>query len=448
MAEGLRQPFSVHPVGFDYNRYLQEDSPSPSDQAPPVVNAEPSQPAPAHHGAPAPVAQSSGATGANCGACDSGCDTCGAADGCDSCGGCASCGSCGCGLNLHCLGCMCAGEAHTLQDLLLCDDSCVTIGGWTQFGYTDESDGLFNDQPNNINLHQQWFYVEKLAKADACNWDWGFRGDIMYGIDGADTQAFGNTFDPVTGTPRGWDTGWNHGIYGFAVPQLYGEIARGDWSLKAGHFYTPVGYESVMAPNNFFYSHALTMYNSEPFTHTGALATYTVSENLKGYIGWSLGWDTGFDQFEDGNSYIGGFTATLSDNFTATYIHMLGDFGWRGDEAYVHSVVLDTKLTDNLKYVFQTDYLRVEETGEDNTAIVQYLLYTVNDCFGLGTRVEWWKTDPLIAGAGSLSFNEVTFGANFKPHANLVLRPEVRQDWSPALDFDETILGVDVIAKY
>jgi hypothetical protein len=89
----------------------------------------------------------------------------------------------------------------------------------------------------------------------------------MYGIDANNTQAFGNN-------PGRWDFSgqFQHGEYGWALPQLYLEVAYYDLSVKAGHFYTFIGYEVVPAPDNFFYSHAFTMNNSEPFTHTGALA--------------------------------------------------------------------------------------------------------------------------------------------------------------------------------
>ena len=58
--------------------------------------------------------------------------------------------------------------------------------------------------------------------------------------------------------------------------KLYFEAGYGDLTVKIGHFYTIIGWEVVTAPDNFFYSHAYTMYNSEPFTHTGVLATYNV----------------------------------------------------------------------------------------------------------------------------------------------------------------------------
>ncbi len=452
MAQGLRQPFSVRPAGFDYNRYLQEGAAaSPSDQPAPVVDAAPAQPAPVVEAAPAqpapaaPVAAAAPVVSSGCNSCAPSC-----APSCDPCNSCYSCNDCGCGLGLDGLfgGC-CLGEPITLKSHLLCEDSAWNVGGWTQIGYHDEASLLpnFNVHPDRVNLHQQWFFLEKVASASECEWDFGFRGDIMYGVDAADTQAFGNTVDGA-GNNRGFDSDWDHGIYGFALPQLYAEVARGDLSVKLGHFYTIVGYESVMAPSNFFYSHAYTMYNSEPFTHTGVLATYKVDDTLSVWGGWSLGWDTGFDQFEDGSSFLGGFTKQVTDDVKLIYASVVGDFGWRGDQAYVHSVIADMALTEKLQYVFQTDFLTVDETQEDNVAIVNYLFYTVNDCLKLGTRVEWWQTDPLTPGAGNVSVNEATFGLNYKPHANFVIRPEVRQEWIPAADTDVTIFGIDAIATY
>ena len=384
-------------------------------------------------GVPAPAC---GAAAPACGApCGGGCDT--------GCGG-------GCGLGI----CDCnLGDAWSLMGALHGDcPPAVTIGGWFSAGYHSAGNDLFNSRPDNFALHQGWLYAEKVASSDS---PFGFRADFMYGIDADDTQAFGNP-------PGSWDfdNGFDHGAYGWAIPQLYGEVALTDvWSVKVGHFYTLIGYEVVTAPDNFFYSHAMTMYNSEPFTHTGVLATGAISDSVTMYAGWTLGWDTGFDQFGSGSSYLGGFSLSPSDNLAFTFISTAGNFGARGSDAYSHSVVIDMSLTENLNWVVQSDLLRVASTGEDNVGINQYFLYTVSDCLGLGARMEWWKADditgyaphggtPPAAGDGSVSYYAATFGANIRPHANLVFRPEVRFDWSPAADYDESYFGVDAIVTF
>jgi hypothetical protein len=75
----------------------------------------------------------------------------------------------------------------------------------------------------------------------------------------------------------------------------------------------------------------------------------------------------------------------------------------------------------------------------------QYLFYTVNDCWKLGVRGEWFRDDdgvrlsgaPIRGGGLGLAaadvagnYYEIAFGANWTPHANLNIRPELRMDWS------------------
>ena len=339
-------------------------------------------------------------------------------------------------------GCGIASEAYCDGEIVpfeLFPETCsgVKIGGWTQVGYHTKNSlaDAFNQYEDHVALHQQWLYAERVADG-SCGWDWGFRIDAMYGIDANNTQSFGNAYGKFD-----FSDAFNHGEYGFAIPQVYVEVANGDLSIKAGHFYTLIGYEVVTAPDNFFYSHAWTMNNSEPFTHTGALATYDVNDCLTVYGGWTLGWDTGFNQFNNGSSFLGGFSYALHDAIDFTYIATAGNFGWAGKRAYSHSVVVDFELTEQLNYVFQSDLMRLGELDVDTIGINQYLIYSLNDCWGFGARLEWWKLE------GDSGYN-ITAGANWKPHTNFVMRPEVRHEWVPSLDESQTIFGIDAILTY
>lgn len=332
------------------------------------------------------------------------------------------------------------------EPMMQCAPACessLDFGGWIQTGYHSNNTGLFNDRPDNVNLHQLWFYLEKEA-ARECYWDLGFRMDVMYGTDASKTQAFGN--------PAGtWDyqNGLDYDDYGWALPQLYAELARDRMSIKLGHFYTLVGYEVVTAPDNFFYSHAYTMFNSEPFTHTGAIASYDLTDSTTLYSGWTLGWDTGFNQLNGGSNFLGGFSKGLGDNATFTYISTAGNLGWRGS-GYTHSAVMDFNLTDNLNYVFQSDLVSTDSSGGNNNevGINQYLLYTISDQLAAGTRMEWWKSD--ISGTTQSTY-ALTSGLNIKPSENLIIRPEVRYNWGADLvgaDMETPIFGIDAIVTF
>lgn len=220
-----------------------------------------------------------------------------------------------------------------------------------------------------------------------------------------------------------------------------------------------MGYEVVPAPDNFFFSHSYTLYNSEPFTHTGVLGTYSVNEKLDVYAGWTLGWDTGFNNLDQGNNFLGGFAWSITDNISFAYVNTIGNFGVRsaGNNGYGHSCVFDVSLGEKWNYVFQSDLLSIQATGEDNIGINQYLFYDYSDRCDLGCRFEWWSAGPetnfdyggqSAAPVDQTSYYEVTAGVNLKLTANCRLRPEFRYDWSPTLDYTQSIWAIDWVTTW
>jgi hypothetical protein len=259
--------------------------------------------------------------------------------------------------------------------------------------------------------------------------DWGVRCDFLFGADGPDTSAFGD---------GGWDSSWTTGgEYGFAMPQLYGELAWQNWHVIAGHFFTIIGYEVVQAPDNFFYSHAYTQYYNEPFTHTGFLADYTLNDNVTFYGGWTAGWDSGWGNRNSGSTFLGGASVTLSESLSLFYALTAGDPGdapGGRDRTFMNSLVLDWVINDTWEYVLQWDHQGAEVAGVNQQAfgINQYLFYTINDCLSWGNRFEWFRDeDGGRIGNGIGDYYGATTGINWRPNpeSNLVVRPEVRFDW-------------------
>lgn len=352
------------------------------------------------------------------------------------------------------------GDCEVTPCELLPETCCgIKIGGWFQLGYHTEGSrlpnrraitspggtGLFNNRPNEVQLQQAWVYAEKEADTGGCGWDWGFRIDYVYGTDGPNTQAFGS----VDGH---WDTSWDNGPndlgYGSALPQVYATLAYNNLTVKAGHFYTIIGYEVVAAPDNFFYSHAFTMNNNEPFTHTGVLAEYNYSDTITAWGGWTQGWDTGFSD-NGGSSFLGGVSWAATDALTLTYTVVAGDFGrddkfvgdGSDDDAYMSTILADFTISDKMNYVFQFDYqdnqIGLGGNGKQ-WAFVNYLFYTINDCWKVGARYEHGEN------SSNQDVNSYTVGLNWTPHTNLIVRPEYRND-----DFDNVgsneVFGIDAI---
>ena len=322
------------------------------------------------------------------------------------------------------------------------------FGGWIAWGGTFNSHGNrtstgndplpFNNFANGLLLNQAWMYAERRADTTTRNFDFGYRVDFLFGADAPDTSAFGD---------QTWDFSWDtSGEYGFALPQAYATIAYKDLFINMGRFYTIVGYESVMAPDNFFYSHSLTFKYNEPITHTGVLAQYNWNSYLTAYAGYTTGWDAGYRNLNDGATFLGGLRFDVSDNLNLFYATSVGDPGDSGlgeSDVYLHSLVANAQLTPNMNYIFQWDYQDRETFGFDKTnsyAINQYLLTRLSDRVAIGTRFEYFRDDDgarIANGPGN--YFDLTFGLNYRTRRNFVLRPEIRYDWfdGDGLPFDD-----------
>ncbi|MFN3191648.1 MAG: outer membrane beta-barrel protein [Aureliella sp.] len=323
------------------------------------------------------------------------------------------------------------------------------VGGWLSLGYHTYNNTLFNQHADKVRLHQAWLYAEKVA--DGSNGiGFGGRIDYLYGVDAQDTQAFGIANNH-------WDNGWDNGIYGHAIPQLYGEVAFGDVSVIAGHFYTLIGYEVVGAPGNFFYSHSYTMYRSEPFTHTGVLATYSASDTTTLYGGWVMGWDSGFE--DNGDAFLGGYSVDLTDTFNVTNQYIVGRFGEgaANEVGFMTSSIYTTQLSDAITHVLWIDYLDTD-TGVNRAVeretfdVNNYLLVSLSDNLTWGNRLEWYNIDDLAGGHNDVY--QFTTGLNIGMGENMLFRPEVRWDWDKdgvignELGQSQTTVGGDVVLTF
>ncbi len=392
---------------------------------------------------------------ANAACCDKG-SSCDLGHGCDTPGCDTVCGS-GCGGGLFGFG-DCTGKPWKLVPGTI---GGFNIGGWTSVGYHAYANNFsFNTYPRNVQLGQQWLYAERKADGSS-GIGLGGRIDYLYGTDAPDTQAFGIT------TPN-WDNTWDNGAhYGHALPQVYGEVAMGDLSVKLGKFFTIIGNEVVAATGNFFYSRQFTFYNAEPFTHTGALTTYKVDDTTEIYNGWVTGWDSGFEN--NGDAYLGGLKYGISDDWTLVYTTALGRFGesfapYVRERGGLQSVILTGKLTDKLTYISQTDVLFTQyanqNTARNTFGNINYLIYQINDCWSFGQRFEWFNL-----GGGNESGQiyihnsdvyNYTAGLNYKASANLMFRPECRWVWDkdgvgfnePQHRWSQAAIGGDMIFTF
>lgn len=407
-------------------------------------------------------------------------------------------------------------------------ESGIRAGGWIHGGATfnpSQTDGFngpvtFADQANRVQMNQLNFFIERAVKTEGKGWDFGFRGDFMFGTDAIFTQAYGNpAFDPNNGRALSDRGNWDLGIccnssrtYGIAVPQAFAEIyapVGNGLNIKVGHFYTPIGFETVPAPNNFFYTHAYTMQYGEPFTHTGVLTNYTINKNfvaMAGAIGGSGtgGWDGNFDRQMGNWGGIGGVTWTSDNKKTSLNVSGTGSTtSTRSNNFWgMYSIVLKHMFTDKTHFILQHDHGFADgvltSRGLTNATwygINSHAYYDLTPALSIGVRAEWFRdrdgfrvfspgrvgaaTNHLgssyaLGGATALAtstpadYYAVTIGANWKAARTLNLgwkglkqlniRPNIRYDRADAIDVaayrpfggnkDQVLFSLDAILPF
>ena len=373
-----------------------------------------------------------------------------------------------------------------INETKLLKDNAITVGGWVNAGITynanDPNNGFngpvtFGDRANEFQLNQLNLFIQRAVATEGDAWSFGGRFDAMFGTDSIFTQAYGVPANDVnTGLAKNrgnWDlnilgTAGNR-FYGLALPQAYLEtyvpVGNG-LDVKLGHFYTPIGYETVPANENFFYTHAYTMQYGEPFTHTGALGNYAVNPNWSVMGGVTTGsatggWDGGFNQQLGNWSGIGGTTWTSDDKGSSANIS--GTYGATSEQSSnawaMYSIVLKHNITDKTHLVLQHDHgfaNGVLINGVTQNAqwygINSHLTYDLKDNLTIGMRAEWFddangfrvassgRVAAATNGTGysyasnqgytgnAANYYELTAGVNWKPVAWLNLRPNVRYD--------------------
>ncbi len=394
-------------------------------------------------------------------------------------GGCTT-GGCGMGMDVGCGYDPCGTYDMGYPGWNPCQANQWFVTGWVQQGVTinpywpkNKFNGTlrYNDRANDYQMNQLYLTAGRSVNSEACNWDLGGRIDLLYGTDYFFTSALGwetettgiyggDVLDP-TGAKLKWNDndgprrGGTAALYGFSIPQLYGEVqAPMGTNVKLGHFYSPMGHESVMATQNFFYSHSYSMMYGEPTTLTGMLISQRLTQNWTGYFGIHRGWDK-WDTPIDNISYLAG--AKWENIYRTTSLGFLIN---TGTDAYDnstfprskanrtnYSLIFSHQLSPNLHYVLQHDLGIDADAAVDSNgkaldgkwySISQYIYLQLTDTLAFGCRAEWFKDEnhsrilkpaiPVDQIKGD-DYVELSLGLNWKPTPFVMLRPEVRWDW-------------------
>jgi len=327
------------------------------------------------------------------------------------------------------------------------------IRGWVDQGVTipaqfpsDRFNGpvTFNDRADEYQMNQLYLIAERETNTEGQGFDFGGRVDLLYGTDSRFVLA------------NGLDDSWSsERFYGLAMPQLYADFALNDWVFRAGHFYSILGYETVTAVDNFFYSHTYSRQYGVPFTHTGMLAIWQFNDRLALSAGFHRGWE----QWEDNNDrpgFLGGATWTNEESGTQIAFGITASneqVGWSSSRT-TYSIVVRQRLAQRLRYVLE--HVGAYETNallpDGNVAsaewfgVTNYLFFDLDPMWSFGLRYEWFADNdgarvrglgaprgfdfPPAGQAFPAYWNDIAVGIHYKPHRNVTLRSEGRWDWA------------------
>jgi Putative beta-barrel porin-2, OmpL-like. bbp2 len=272
------------------------------------------------------------------------------------------------------------------------------------------------------------------------------------GISFSSKLDFGNTASRIGADWKG--NGEFTGITGdsgdFEIEEVYlnyaPEWAKGG-SVKLGKFVTLLGAEVIEAPLNMNYSRSFLFGFAIPFTHTGILFNYPITDALQTNIGVVNGWDNVADN-NDGKTLLGNVAWTANEHFS---LAVAGTFGpEQNDTSSNPRGVVDVVSTiafDPLTVSLNGDY------GHENGAAVDggtekwygfsgILGLALQDFIGLPTglylRGEVFKDDGGGRTGADQTLWEVTVTGKYFVTEKLTLWTEYRHDDSNENSFAES----------
>ena len=367
------------------------------------------------------------------------------------------------------------------------EDANITLGGWVDGGYTVSDHGdnphvpmagrVFDTKNNRVVFDQVDFFIDRpvdYAKAAQNHtFDIGGHVEIAYGWDMGLVHSSGLLDNPATlGVTNGYYRSRTSPENQFDLLQAYVDFALPVGSglrLRAGKFVTLLGYEVINPTANPFYSHSYMFGFAIPFTHTGVIGEYKLNDDWLIDAGITRGWNQTFRDNNGGPDFLGAVTwtpqesdflkkwkviANLSEGPQGT--HDNSDWWTVVDLQAVYTV--DPKLT----LAVNADYGDAPHApGVIGAAqwwgVAGYGSYVLNDYLTANLRGEYYgDAKGFTLGTGVLeNLYEVTLNVAIKPFPgdaigqNLVIRPEVRYDYSGKNFFragthpDQLTFGID-----
>lgn len=319
-------------------------------------------------------------------------------------------------------------------------------------------DGFGTEDTNRTNINQVWLTAERELDTETYGADWGYCVDMVFGTSHAQSAD-------------GFDGKWGESGdgYGASFFQAYAEVGVNNLSVKVGKFGTTVGFESFKGIEPIYNSYSY-MYDHEPLTHCGALATYDVSDRFSVNFGVTTGSDNSFENPNDDIGFLFGASYQITDRLSVGYTGLWNrangpdrasfsyDFfdlfeGTTADDCdeYLQTIIVGWDITERFNYSFVCNYGSMAEKHTSNAlygqvGIGNYFTYELTEKITAGLRYEWfkqWSEDgaDVAADFTEASYHEVSLGVAYNMNEHVLIRPEIRYDWVNEGEKDDGFSG-------
>ncbi len=316
---------------------------------------------------------------------------------------------------------------------------------------------------NKVILDQVDLTLERTVDASKGKFDIGFRVEGIFGRDAVFTHSNG-ILDNSNKDGGGEDDQLDleQAYLTFAIPLGTG------LTVKAGKFDTLLGFESINPTQNYFFTHSYIFSFGVPFTQTGILGSYNVTDDINVTAGITRGWNQSTSDNNGAIDFLGQAVYTLSSSLSLTGNLSVGPEAFQDNKDYfaVPELIAQYKASDSLNLDADVLYGFANHISQWY-GIAAYANYTLTKNFALNGRAEFYHDGRgATTGAGTggdVNFWEFTAGVDITPLpdneylSSLQLRPEARLDLADqgAFDFNGTsgqdsqlVLAVDAIWSF
>jgi hypothetical protein len=318
----------------------------------------------------------------------------------------------------------------------------VTVSGWVQGNYTLSTSNrsnlptTFNDRKDFWQMNQNFLRIDKAIDTEKEEFQLGYRTElILPGTDARFTLSRGLLDQQLRNGQNGMSKKYPIDLFQAYAEAYMPNLGPNGTSVKVGKFATLVGYELVQGAETPFLSRSY-VFQYNPFTHTGVLATSKLNDTWTASYGAALGSDNFIDS-TNRFTYLGQLKWAPEESKTNVLLNIvLTNPRFDVPENFAHynvyNAVLTHNFSDKLTYVADATFSHINGTAAGGSATwygaAQYLIYKHCDKVTSTARVELFEdTKGFRTGSPGL-YTAVTYGLALQPHRSVLFRPTVRYD--------------------